>query len=140
MTRNSGAFAKEYATVEAVKAKTYTREEMLWFWSSLYDRLKSLPQEKRESAGGKSLAKALIDAYGLTQEGKAEEAVAKYGAQMKGLIVHLEMLDGAFGRDEELGGESLAVMAQAELSVIGNPTSEPKQFSIDDMFADEVAA
>ena len=123
------------AVVEAVKAKTHTPEEMLWFWSALYDRFKSLPKEKQESTGGKSLQKTLIDAYETTQAGRAGEAVQRYGAQIKGLIVHLEMLEEVFSRDTDLEGEALASMAVAELS---QPKEEPKQFSIDDLF--EVAA
>lgn len=78
----------------------------------------------RESAGWKDLRAVLLSAFDLVQAGKWEESVRQYGAQIKGLMVHLSLLVEAFGPETELEGEALATLAKYETDRPAEPVQE----------------
>lgn len=127
MSAGRSALWAESEVAQKVNQKTYSCEDIKFLWSGLYDRLMSLEGKVRESAGWKDLRSILLKAFELCQEGRWQESVDRYGAQVKGLIGHLLLLTEAFGSDTELEGEALATLVKYE-------TEKPAEPAQKDMF------
>jgi len=132
MSAGRGAVWAEAEVAAKVEQKSYSGKDVMFLWSGFYDRLMALEGKVRESAGWKDLRGILLRAYELCQEGQWEESIRQYGAQIKGLMVHLSLLAEAFGPSIELQGEALAALAKYEMS---RPPEPVQKDMFEEMFA-----
>lgn len=96
--------------VGTAQEKVHTQEDVMELWSGLYDLL--IASKDLKIKAGERLRQTLIKAYDLAQVGQVEESVRSCGPAIKALLIHLNLLPAVFGPDDEMGGQTLAILAE----------------------------